>query len=168
MIEFRTYMAVDSKLKKMILAAVGTRFFQPLENPVQGLGHVSAWDLLHHLQTNYNDVTHEELETNEAKLDTTWDPATPLEDLFNLARKVRTFSTTHNAKIPESTAISKLLAVIKKAGTLGEGVKDWVKKPFAQQTLTNMETHFIQANTNETRRNVRQLPALDSALPMRQ
>jgi hypothetical protein len=76
--EHTLVLTIAEELKKQLLQAVHARYLHALADPDFGFADVSPAALLAHLKTTYSVITHEELETNRARLSAEWNPDSPL------------------------------------------------------------------------------------------
>ena len=143
---YETCATVIANLRAQILEAVPKVYIETLEHEMFGFNTTSVRDILAHLVTTYGTITPEDLERNMEKLSAPWNPDTTIEAHFSNATKLRAFATAGNEAIPDTVAVRALLKSFKLSGVMDEGLKDWYKKPTADQTWANMATHFTTAN----------------------
>lgn len=96
------YTYLSSALTAQILSTVNASFLSALEDPDFGFGNVSPRTMLEHLRTEYDTLTHKELERNRAALSEPWNFDVPIE---TYGPKL----STSNA-VPPHSALSRFLS----------------------------------------------------------
>lgn len=143
--------AVQQKLRTQILKAVPEIYLEVLADPDYGFATVTVEQMVTHLITTYGDIGQSDLDKNLKSLEDPWDPETPIEKVFSDAIKRRAFAVAGGEAIPDGVALRALIKAFEKSGVLSEGIKDWYKKPTADQTYINLMPHFKAANKERIR-----------------
>lgn len=155
--EFLLYVATSTALKKLLLAAVPDTFVELLKDDALGYANVTTLQLLNHLDTTYGTVTPDDLAANLATMDALWSPTQPIEDLWNQIRACQRYAAPHDP-ISDATTVRSAIANLNASGVFTDALKDWRKKPVADQTWANLLLHF----NKEDRERRRQLTASDA------
>ena len=148
---YTTCIAVEAQIKKMIIDAVPRIYLEAVEDPVYGFGNVTAETILTHLVTTYGTISQKELEDNLEHLTDAFNPDEAIEKFLSAANKRLAFATAGGEPIPDGLFIRQLLKAFEKSGVMSEGLKDWYKKPTADQTRANFGPHFTTANKERKR-----------------
>jgi len=149
---YDVHITVRNDLRRMILEAVDEQYLKPLEDANMGYADVAPATMLSHLFTNYGTITQDDIEANRKKLSDTWNPETPIEDIWVRITQVRAFATATGENIPEAAAVRLTLAVFESTGVLTNGIDKWRDKALADQTLANFVTHFTRENKERLRK----------------
>ena len=149
--QYHTCMAVEARIKAMIIDAVPRVYIEAVEDAIFGFGNVTAETILTHLVTTYGTISQNELANNLTGLADAFNPDVAIETYFSTANKRRAFATAGGEPIPDGIFIRQLLHGFEKSGVMQEGLKDWYKKPAADQTRANLVTHFTAANKERKR-----------------
>eukprot|EP00978_Attheya_sp_CCMP212_P045820 scaffold361923_cov40-Attheya_sp.AAC.1 len=91
--KFQVYHAVDQALRKLLIAATPEVFIRAIKDPLLGFGRVTTLAILTHLRTTYGEITPEDLDKNQLRMEADWNPPTPIEDLFEQLRAGAAFAT---------------------------------------------------------------------------
>lgn len=149
---YETAQALERKLTKMILEAVPDEYLSALKHAMTGYAGVSVARMLVHLNTTYGAITEDDLEKNEASLDTPWDPSTPTETAFSHADACQEFALAGEDEISDHKYIRANLKKFEASGVLEDACSDWRKKAVGDRTKANMKTHFRRYNQDRLRR----------------
>ena len=140
--QFKTYMEVKNAVRKQIMEAVETRYYQELEDADMGYADVTILQLLQHFTTNYGTLTATELEANRAKLSEQWNPDSPFEDFWKNIQTICAVATAGQIPITDAPTIELSLQALAKAGVYTHAIETWHDKPDVEQTWANFITHF--------------------------
>jgi hypothetical protein len=150
--EFYLYISVREELKKQLLIAVPHRYLSILEDPVFGYADVTCHTMLTHLQTEYAQITNEDIELNRAKLSADWNPDDPIEELWLRIQETQRYATAANEAISDAAAIRLTLTVFERTGLFGTVTEKWRDRPDVEWTMSNFKTHFIKGNKERIRK----------------
>jgi hypothetical protein len=149
--EFKEYTTVHQALKSLLLVAVKDVFLDTLKDDDVGYANVDLRDMIAHLQTQYGQLTQDELQANTERLKDPWEPSPDIETLWKRKRDCQRLATAGQDPITDPTAVRHLLTVLEQTGVFADAVRDWRKRPHAQQTYANFETDFTKANEERVR-----------------
>ena len=158
LLTFQTASAVEATVKEMLLRAIPSNYVDELSDAIMEYADVTIEQIITHLTTAYGTIKHDDLMRNKQEFEAPWDPTTPLETLYKRASHCRQFATAGNNPISEATTVMTLLQVIEQSAALPDAVKDWRKKPSADQTWAAFKEHFTEADTER----IRQLSAAEA------
>jgi hypothetical protein len=143
--EYTKYSDLSDQIKKMLLAAVPHQFLRPLNLPTLGFAGVNPRQIMDHLVNTYGTILESDLTTNLEQLQVPWNPDTPIESLVHRAEFRRVFAARGEDSITDATYIRCLIIVLTKSGIFKQAIDEWEKKPKADKTVANLETHFTEA-----------------------
>jgi hypothetical protein len=139
---FQTYHAVDHALRKLLIAATPEVYIRSIKDPLIGFGRVTTLDILTHLRTTYGEISPEDLEENQLRMATDWNPPTPIEELFEQLRAGLAFAT-EGGDAPSAPRLVRLgYSIIIKTGLFELGCREWRNKPDVDKTFAAFQVHF--------------------------
>ena len=106
--------------------------------------------MLNHLDATYGIVTADDLVDNIARLEAQWSPIQPLENLWSQIIQAQLYAAAHDP-ISEQTAVRAAITNLTNSGVFTDALKDWRKRPAAQQTWVNVVIDFNLADTERLR-----------------
>ncbi|CAB9524327.1 hypothetical protein SEMRO_1524_G279590.1 [Seminavis robusta] len=142
---FLIYKATGTALKKQLLQAIPDTFTNTLKNDLFGYTNVTVLQILDHLDTAYGSVDQADLKDNIKRMEAEWSPNQPIEELFNQIKAAQQFAADHDP-ITEKTALRAATTNFENSGTFTEALREWNNKAEADQTWTNLESHFKKAD----------------------
>jgi hypothetical protein len=134
------------QLRQQLLQAVPRIYIAELANSRVGFANVTPTAILTHLVANYGTITPAELEENLARIKTPWNPDTPIENVFATGKDCRQFAIDGQEPIPDGAYVRILLHIFRQSGVLDDSIRDWDKKPPADQTVQGATAHFTRDN----------------------
>jgi hypothetical protein len=137
---------LQHQLQQQLLTAVPKIYIAELKHSRVGFAEVTPTAILNLLTANYGTITPTDLENNQARIKMPWNPDTPIENVFANGTDCRQFATDGLEPIPDSAYIRILLNIFGQSGVLTDSIRDWEKKPIADQTVANASKHFIRDN----------------------
>jgi hypothetical protein len=143
---FRTYNEVDKALRTQIIDAVADHYIEDLYDPTLGYGHVSCLAILTHLWTNHGKITQDELDANQLRMQTPWNPPTPIEALFTQLNVGIRFATAGNDAPSAASVIRIGYNLINATGMFDVACREWRGKSDADKTLISFRRHFRDAD----------------------
>jgi hypothetical protein len=118
-----------------------------LDDPVHGFSNATTLQLLDHLDTTYGVKSPDDLSANEDTMALPWDTSQPIETLwrrFNLC-------TQFDPDMPPTKAVRVAATVIEQSELFPEDIRDWKRRPLADQTMENLRVAFNRANRERLR-----------------
>jgi hypothetical protein len=137
---------LQHQLQQQLLQAVPRIYIAELAHSRVGFATVTPNAILNLLVNNYGTITPADLEENQVRIKTLWDPDTPIENVFANGTDCRQFATDGNEPIPDGAYIRILLHIFRQSGVMDDSIRDWDKKPLVEQTVPQATAHFIRDN----------------------
>jgi len=148
--EFLLFKATEAALRKCLIQAIPATYIDILADELLEYANVSPSAILHHLTTTYGQVTIDDMAANMQELKRQWHPDQPLEDLWKQIRRCQAFAAGHD-NISEQTAIREAVINLEKSGVFHDALKDWRRRPDAEQTMANLQADFNRADKERRR-----------------
>ena len=103
--------------------------------------------IIDYLFSTHDRVTPAMLHEEEKQVkDMFYDPAHPIDIIFNKVEDLSDFSTAARADFTEQQLINIAYVIISKTGKYQPYIREWTRFPHNQQTWANFKTHFRQAH----------------------
>jgi hypothetical protein len=139
-----TAVRVETDMRRMVIAAVPPIYLEAFAASTgKAIGQCSVRSMLDHLVATYGIVRAPEVAKEMAKLQSSFNPAEPIEKYWATINGVVAFVTKHRTKPDDTTVIEEILSSFERDGHFRDEVKEWRLKPEAQHILTE----FIAAIT---------------------
>ena len=145
---FRTYHDTDKVLRNMLIASIDMMYIKALHDPTVGFGNVTCLQLLTHLWVNYGPIKQEELEENTKRMNTPWNPPTPIEALFDQLEEGVIFATAGGEPPAPSAVVRMGYNLIDATGLFATPCTEWRKLATAAKTMAAFQTHFRLADVD--------------------
>ena len=113
----------------MLIGAVNLTYLQELDNPDYGFANVTITGFLEHLKDQYGRINDKELEANQEKLKTAWNPDKPIKNLWTNVNAIHQFTIASNSAINKNTTISLLLIMFDQSGLMETACNKWCNNP---------------------------------------
>ena len=150
---FRLYKEVDHALRNQLIAACHPTYIRALSHDTLGFGKVTCLQLLTHLWKSYGVIKQDELNENYARMNTAWNPPTPIEDLFTQLEEGEKFATAGREDISPVAIVRMAYNLIEATGLFDLPCRDWRNKTDAEKTMDNFKDFFQKAEFDR-RRNI--------------
>ena len=102
-------------------------------------------NILNHLFNNYGNITQLELEDNDTKMRTMWDPNSPFDSLIQQLEDSQDYADDGGQPYTTDQLLRIAYTLIFKTGLYFEDCKAWNAKPNNEKTWNNFKTHFQRA-----------------------
>jgi hypothetical protein len=145
---FHTYHDTDKVLRNMLIAKIDIIYIRALYDATVGFGNVMCLELLQHLKTNYGIIKQEELEENTKRMNTPWNPPTPIEALFNQLDEGVIFATAGGEPPAPSVVVRMGYNLIEATGLFVMPCTEWRKLATAAKTMAAFKMHFREADVD--------------------
>lgn len=155
--------AVERQMKGLLIDAVPALYIEDLKDATLGYAESTTQEIIEHLIDHYGTIDADELEANAEKLETPWDPSTPIEVVFTNGKRCRDIAEAGDDPISDPAYIRALLKVFDQSGVFGTAIHEWKLKPAAQRTPENLKIHFMTANKERLRHNTTAKSILNQA-----
>jgi hypothetical protein len=139
------FQATDKSLKQLLLGAVNDIYTSALKHRVTGYANVSTRQLIVHLYTKYGNITAGDLEANEQRMKTLFDPNESIETLYNQLGSATNFADAAGTPYSANQLITTAYNLVFKAGLYADTCRDWRRRSTAQKTWTNFQADFSEA-----------------------
>ena len=143
--EHRFFVENLKALRKLLLDNVHPIHYMHLRDPLLGFGNVHPRDILQHLMATYATDTSDELTANQERLGDPWDPSQPIATLWNRQTEIHAFAAPHDP-ISWNTIVRITASLFENSGVFPAPVRDWRRRPPAQQTWANLQLDFNHAD----------------------
>ena len=102
----------------------------------------SICNLLAHLFENYGNITQLELEDNDTKMRSLWDPNSPFDCLVQQLEDGQDYADDGGQPYTTDQLLRIAYTLVFKTGLYFEDCKAWNAKPNNEKTWTNFKAHF--------------------------
>ena len=143
--QWREFKNVSTALKNQLLSAVDDIYVRALRDRHVGYMNQSICNLLNHLFNNYGNITQLELEDNDTKMRTLWDPNSPFDCLVQQLEDGQDYADDGGQPYTADQLLRIAYTLIFKTGLYFEDCKAWNAKPNNEKTWTNFKAHFQRA-----------------------
>ena len=147
--ELRTYqeaLRTDQALKQLLLDAFDDKYLRGLRNRHTAYAGSTALQLIQHLYTNYGVITQLDLNENETKMKTPYDPAQPIEVLYDQIESAMEFADSAGSAYTDTQIVTTAYLLIFRTGLYKDACKEWNRRPLAEKTWQNFKTDFTEAH----------------------
>jgi hypothetical protein len=148
--QYNEYVELSGHIKAQMIQAVPPLYLEALNHEQVGFANATPQRIMEHLMTTFGVITEIDLENNLQEIRAPWNPDTPIHSVFARGTMCRKFASEGGDAISDATYTRILLHIFHQSGVLETAIDEWAKKPQAQRTLANCETHFIAANLLRT------------------
>jgi hypothetical protein len=142
---WREFQATDKSLKQLLLGAVGDIYTSALKHRVTGYANVSTRRLIEHLYSKYGNITAGDLEANEQRMKTPFDPNEPIEALYTQLEAAIDFADAAGTPYSVNQLVTTAYNLVFKTGLFADTCRDWRRRPTADKTWINFQTDFSEA-----------------------
>ena len=151
----------DQALKQQLLGAVENIYIESLRNQYTGFTTVTTLALLTHLYDTYGQISALDLDENERKMKTRYDPNQPIDTLFRQVDTAVEVAATAAAPFTQQQILNTAFILIFAMGAYEEECKEWQRRAAAYKTWANFKRDFMRAYRN--RRELKRLQQQGSA-----
>ena len=147
--DLRTYqesMRTDQALKQLILDAFDDKYLRGLRNRHTGYSAHTALQLIQHLYTNYGVITQLDLNENENRMKAPYDPAQPIEVLFDQIETAMEYADSAGTPYTDTQTVTTAYLLIFRTGLYKDACKEWNRRPLAEKTWQNFKMDFTAAH----------------------
>ena len=123
--EYLEYDRTDKALKQQVLGAVDPMYVDSLRNMHTGFTAVSTLDIMTHLYDNYGQISTMDLDDNEKRMKTKYDPAHPMDVLFKQIDDSVEFAATGNAPFTARQIVNTAFLLVFATGAYKDECKAW-------------------------------------------
>ena len=143
--QWREFKNVSTALKNQLLGAVDDIYVRAMRDHHVGYMNQSIRNLLNHLFNNYGNITQLELEDNDTKMRTLWDPNSPFDCLIQQLEDGQDYADDGGQPYTTDQLLRIAYTLIFKTGLYFKDCKAWNAKPNNEKTWNNFKAHFQRA-----------------------
>ena len=133
---------VSTALKNQLLSTVEDIYVRGLRDRHVGYMNQSIRHLLTHLFENYSNITQLELEDNDTKMRSLWDPNSPFDCLVQQLEDGQDYADDGGKLFTTDQLRRIAYTFVFKTGLYFEDCNAWNAKPNNEKTWTNFKAHF--------------------------
>jgi hypothetical protein len=146
-VEFQTFTFTTNALRQQLIKAIPSTYISTLQDPEWGYSRVSPLAILTHLWAEYGTISSDELQANNMALNApTWDPATPIEELYNKIKSHGDFARAGNTIIEDILLAEAAYKNVEATGLYATYCANWRARPQADKTFAQFRTYFTTAH----------------------
>ena len=143
---FEKYQNTDKALKQQIEETIESDYLSSLHNELTGYSRVTSLQMLQHLYKTYGRIDDTDIEKNNEKMMTAYDPELPIAKLTIQLENGRKFAHLGKQTITESMMISKGITLLRNTGVFHDDIKEWRRRPDTEKTWDAFKIHFQMAH----------------------
>jgi hypothetical protein len=137
--QIRDCIAMESQLKKQLLAAIQPIYLTALEDAELGMGFVTAKEILEYIIKEYGTITGDELAANTEKLNEPWNSEQPIRLLWDRIKECQRIGKEGNEPITDRMAMYTVLKLLDGTGLYSTYTTSW-RQTYPIQTTWVMTT----------------------------
>ena len=146
--QYTIFTLTQEALKTQILKSVDDQYINALEHTITKYSQVKPRALLAHLWKQYGKIAESDLRANRARMNETWQPPTPIEDLYKQLRDGQKFARTGGEDITDSMLMNMAYDQVHATGIFTYQLEAWRDKPGIDKTWENFQTYFSKKVTD--------------------
>jgi hypothetical protein len=143
---WREFMATDKALKQQLLATVNEMYYKALRNRITGYASITTLQLLTHLYAVYGNITPSDLADNDAQLKSPYDPAQPIETLFDQVEDAVDLAAAAQAPYTIAQIVAYAYNNVFQTGLFADACRDWRRRPAIEKTWVQFKVDFALAH----------------------
>jgi hypothetical protein len=152
--EQAVYYNTRQALQKQILAKVHPTYIETLRHPITQFSQVTPLQILTHLWTTYGSVSTEDLSANWTRMNTPWNPPTPIESLYSQLKIGKDFAE-EGAELISDTQLQRIAYdLIQATGLFEVACREWRNKPAATKTWAAFQVFFSLADDDRRKNTI--------------
>jgi hypothetical protein len=143
---FQEYLACDNALKQQIISCVNSMYLRTLSHRITGFANVTTRQMLTHLYTTYGRLTPSDLQANDARMKTNYDPNQPIEAFLDQIGDAVALADAAQAPYMPAQIVAIAYNLIFSTGMFPDACRDWRRRPTVEQTWANFKTDMALAH----------------------
>ena len=148
---FETYKATSAALKKQLLAACPSVFYDALREPIHGFMRVSVRQILDHLWITFGRITNAMYTLSmKTLMQPFWVPSESIETLFTAINGKLALSIAFDSPCPDKLLAEAVYLNVDATGVYEHWTRQWRAKPDAEKTYLLSQAFFRTAYADET------------------
>jgi hypothetical protein len=136
----------DKALKRQLLGAIENVYLRALSHRHTGYAYITTLQLLQHLLRVHGRITAHDLEENFIRFKKPWDPNSPYDTLIEQIDDAVDFANAGGSPISAQQQINTAYTLVFNTGVFSDACREWRKRPPAEHTWQNFQTHFAFAH----------------------
>jgi hypothetical protein len=140
------YQNTDKALKRQVLASIDQVYIRSLKNRHTGFASVKTLTILNHLFNTYGKITPHDLELNNTRFRTKWDPNQPFEMLVEQIEDAIDFATSGLSPYTDKQIVDNAYTLVFGTGMFPEACREWRRTAAIDKTWPNFKTMFYTAH----------------------
>lgn len=137
-------MNTDIALKNQLITTFEPKYLRSLHNKYTGYANTTTMQMLDHLYQKYGQISAADLLENEQKLHEPYNPAEPIETLYDRFEDAMEYAEAAKHKFPPEMILSKAFLLMQRTGQFQQACREWKKKE--EHTWTAFKEHFTTAH----------------------
>jgi hypothetical protein len=129
-----------------MIQAIPDVYIAKLRHPLVQYANTQPRDILAHLMSEYGTIKPADLAANMERLQTPWNPDTPIEHVLTKGTDRRRFASEGGNPINDVAYLQILITTFQQSVVMDDAIKDWTMKDTPAQTLENAIIHFTKAS----------------------
>jgi hypothetical protein len=134
----------DTALKNQIIATFEEKYLRSLHNKYTGYANTTAMEMLEQLYQKYGKISAADLFANEEKLHLPYNPAEPIETLFDRFENAMEYAEAAKHPFSQEIILSKAFLLMQKTGQFQHACREW--KRTQRPTWALFKAHFTEAH----------------------
>ena len=135
----------DQALKQQLLSCIEPMYLDSICNPHTGFTTVSTFQILEHLYLTYGRITGMDLDDNEKRMKTKYDPNQPIDTLFRQIESGVEFADAGGAPFSPRQIVNIAYLLIFATGAYADECKLWNRRAPVAQTWIEFKQVFTTA-----------------------
>ena len=143
---WRNYNATEQALKQQLISAIDSIYIKGISNRHTGYATVTLLRMIQHLYDTYGDITPFELEDNDVRMKTPYDPTMPIETLYDQIEQAVDYADAGKAPYSNAQVLTRAYNLILQTGLFTDACKEWRNKPAIDKNWDAFKLHFALAH----------------------
>ena len=123
-------------------------YIKAVRHKITKFGNITPKELLDHLSSTYGEITAEDMNQNELRMNAKWMPPTPIEELFDQLREAQIFAAgaAISQEITDGMLMRSEYNNIKATGLFTLPCYTWNQIKSADQSFDTLQAHFSKTD----------------------
>ena len=142
------YHNTSRALVNQIVSAVPLLYIKAVRHKITKFGNITPKELLDHLSSTYGEITAEDMNQNELRMNAKWMPPTPIEELFDQLREAQIFAAgaAISQEITDGMLMRSAYNNIKATGLFTLPCYTWNQIGPVNQSFETLQAHFAKVD----------------------
>jgi hypothetical protein len=123
--EYNIHNNIDKELKRQLIAAIEPEFFAAIMDEDTGYATTTTMDIITHLYTTYGRIQPHDLEENDRRFKTTYDPNLPFETFIKQINDAAAYAEAGNIPYTETQKVTNAYNLLFQTGLFPEACRTW-------------------------------------------